>query len=57
MVQVHVPATVWGFESLRWHQKYCKGMVESASVPWRLSHVLLAPLGGLAKAVPFEDDP
>ncbi len=21
MVQVHVPATVWGFESLRWHQK------------------------------------
>ena len=20
MVQVHVPATVWGFESLRWHQ-------------------------------------
>ena|SRR5438270_2493228 len=27
MVQVHVPATVWGFESLRWHQvlnlEYC----------------------------------
>src|SRR5579864_5932023 len=21
MVQVHVPATVWGFESLRWHQE------------------------------------
>src|ERR1700692_1067161 len=21
MVQVHVPATVWGFESLRWHQR------------------------------------
>src|ERR1700739_3331894 len=21
MVQVHVPATVWGFESLRWHQQ------------------------------------
>jgi hypothetical protein len=22
MVQVHVPATVWGFESLRWHQEF-----------------------------------
>jgi hypothetical protein len=22
MVQVHVPATVWGFESLRWHQVF-----------------------------------
>jgi hypothetical protein len=28
MVQVHVPATVWGFESLRWHQKYYKSMAE-----------------------------
>src|SRR5579862_5533362 len=30
MVQVHVPATVWGFESLRWHQNVS---VWQSSVP------------------------
>ena len=31
MVQVHVPATVWGFESLRWHQEFRFGNVQAIS--------------------------
>jgi len=40
MVQVHVPATVWGFESLRWHHWFFFRPFEFAE------HCSLSPLRG-----------
>jgi hypothetical protein len=57
MVQVHVPATVWGFESLRWHQKYYKSIVEPVRPLGGSNMYCWRPLTGLAEAVPFHDDP
>src|SRR5258708_22190200 len=54
MVQVHVPARVWGFESLRWHQdlfwsevllKAVAMHAKSLSPPEKLAKLGMSPIG------------
>src|SRR5580704_1831319 len=44
MVQVHVPARVWGFESLRWHHSILNGLpsISGPTMPASLDQIVAA---------------